>query len=469
MAACLPAYKTRIVCTIGPASQKPAVMKKLLLAGMTVARLNLVHGNLPSHAATIKALRQAALDTGRRLAILTDLPGPKLRIGQLKSEPLWLYQGQEVLLGPDTASEHPLHIPLKAPELVTASRPGQILFLNDGFIQIRILSANDHGIRGRVIVGGPLRSHKGINAPAVTLGAAFTENDHHLLSFALGEGVDAVGISFVQSARDIVAVRTEAESLGQTPFLVAKIERRQAVENIREILNVADGIMIARGDLGVETPIEGIALLQKRLINLANRAGKPVITATQMLESMTRNSRPTRAEATDVANAIIDGTDAVMLSEESAAGKYPVESVRMLTRIAKLAERHPHLPAVDDVNTIEAVIAADAAHAAKRLHAHLILTLTRTGATARRVARLRVRPWVVALSRHPTTCQHLQFSRGIHPIQVPPEADWDLFIPRWLRENAADRGLVIITRGPSVGHPKEHNRLEVVQLAHHTG
>ncbi|AOU97678.1 pyruvate kinase [Acidihalobacter yilgarnensis] len=462
----LPRHRTRIVCTIGPASQAPATLRRMLLAGMDVARLNLAHGDLETHARWIAALRAAAEDTGRTLAILADLPGPKLRIGRLPTEVMMLRRSESVLLGPIAAPATAAltHIPMDQPKLLAGSTPGEDLFLNDGFLQLRIRRVTEAGIEAHVIVGGELRSHKGINAPSLILeGGAFTDEDRRLLDFALELGVDAIGLSFVQGPEDVLAARAAAAARGHHPWLVAKIERAAALKHLDAILDVADALMVARGDLGVETPIEAIALVQKRLIARANRAGKPVITATQMLESMTRNRRPTRAEATDVANAVLDGTDAVMLSEESAAGAYPVPAVRMLARIAAHAEAEPQAAAATQPagHSLEAVIAAAAVEAAARLRALLIVTPTRTGATARRIARLRPRAWIIAFCHDIAICRRLTFSRGVHPVHVSSNnTAWDAVIDEWLAHHyPRGHGPIVITQGPSRDHPDGISRV----------
>jgi len=333
--------KTKIVCTIGPVSESRQIMERMLLSGMNVARLNFSHGDFSGHAQVIGNLRDAAAATGRRLAILADLPGPKMRIGQLEPEPIDLRPGEFFTLTSDNIVGNSSRVSVSFPQLPSAVRPGNTLFLNDGLIQLEAVSVEGNNVRCRIVVGGELRSRKGLNLPGIDLGiSSFTEHDFKCMKFALENGVDAVSQSFVNRASDIEEVRSAAAGLGYHPFIIAKIERSTALYHIEEILDTADGIMIARGDLGVEAPIEEIPVIQKRLTRLANMRGKPVITATQMLESMTGNSRPTRAEATDVANAILDGTDCVMLSAESAMGSYPVESTAMLARIAASIEPH---------------------------------------------------------------------------------------------------------------------------------
>ena len=337
----LPANKTKIICTIGPASESRVVMEQMLLAGMNVARINFSHGDFDSHERIIARLRKASKSTGRRLAVMADLPGPKMRIGRLAKEPIQLKAGDDFILSAEETPVDSHRVSISFTSLPEKVTPGDTLYINDGYIELKVVRVQGKDICCKVIVGGELRSKKGVNLPGIDLGvSAFTERDRECLKFAMGQGLDAVSQSFVERGADIDAVRDAAKALGHSPFIIAKIERSRARDNLEEILNSADGIMIARGDLGVEIPIEGIAIAQKYMMQQANLLGKPVITATQMLESMSKNTRPTRAEATDVANAILDGTDCVMLSGESAMGKYPVEAVRMLARIAAATERH---------------------------------------------------------------------------------------------------------------------------------
>ncbi|BCX81754.1 pyruvate kinase [Methylomarinovum caldicuralii] len=461
-------HKTKIVATIGPASDTVTCLIRMLRAGMRVARLNLAHSDPDHHARTIDRIRRASARSGYPVAILADLPGPKLRIGPLDPDPVVLARGQPFVLTTEPVTGDARRASLPLAELPRAVRPGDAVFLNDGFIELRVETVRGNEIHCRVVVGGELRSHKGVNIPKLRIPLpAFTEQDQRLLAFACEQGVDAVSISFVASAGDVHQVRQAAQDLGAAPYLIAKIERAAALERIDAILAAADGIMIARGDLGVETPIETIALTQKRLIRKANAAGKPVITANQMLESMTVHSRPTRAEATDVANAVLDGTDAVMLSEESALGRFPVEAVRMLGRIARHAEaereRRITLPEPGRRKNVQEVIALDVATTVLHLGIRHVFTPTETGATARRIARFHLPAWTIALSPHPATCQRLLFSYGVHPVHTGEDGrEWRLIACDWLHRHGIRKGPVIVTQGPSRGHPGETNRLEII-------
>jgi pyruvate kinase len=311
----------------------------MLHAGMDIARLNFSHNNFAWHKAVISNLRHAEREVGKKLLIMADLPGPKIRIGHLEEEPINLKQGDSFTLATNILVGNRQTVFVNFPHLTSVVKPGDVLFLNDGIVELEVVSIKDPVVHCHVLVGGELRSCKGLNLPGIDLGVcAFTSHDHDCLKFALKNGVDAISQSFVETAADVEAVRKAATESGYHPFIIAKIERARALTHIDEILQAADGIMIARGDLGVETPLEAIAVVQKKLISRANLFSKPVITATQMLESMVDHYRPTRAEVTDVANAILDGTDCVMLSEESATGRFPVEAVQMLSRIAAATE-----------------------------------------------------------------------------------------------------------------------------------
>ena len=360
----------------------------------------------------------------------------------------------------------------KLPEVV---KPGDTLYLNDGLIQLEVQEIAGPEVRCRVVVGGELRSRKGLNLPGIDLGiSAFTDRDHECLKFAVENGVDAVSQSFVEKAADIERVREAAAALGRVPFIIAKIERSRALEHIDEIIKTADGIMVARGDLGVEVPIEKIAVIQKDVTRRANQRAKPVITATQMLESMTANRRPTRAEATDVANAILDGTDCVMLSGESAMGQYPVEAVDMLARIAASAEpfRHP-LTVREMFPDLELKGKLKPAHLiALSVEASLEYALpaavfvpTRSGATVRSIARFRPPAWIVGVSSLVSTCQGLQFSYGVYPVHQPDHPDdWKAYTREWLTRNEVAGDLVLLTEGPSSKHPDSNHRLEIIDL-----
>jgi pyruvate kinase len=467
--------KTKIVCTIGPASESPGAMKQMMEAGMNVARLNFSHGNFEGHKRNIENLRAAAKSLGRRLAIMADLSGPKMRVGTISPEPLELRQGDTFVLTTDEITGNADRVSVSFADLPKCVKPGDMLFLNDGYIQIEVVRVEGNDVVCVVRVGGELSSRKGLNLPGIDLGiSAFTEHDHECLLFALKNGVDAVSQSFVERAGDIEAVRKAAADAGRQPFIIAKIERSGALDHIEEILQAADGIMIARGDLGVEIPIEEIAFVQKRLMRLANMRAKPVITATQMLESMVGNRRPTRAEATDVANAILDGTDCVMLSAESAIGKYPVDAVAMLVKIAIEAEQHRPMITVEEVYKridLEGRIRADhlvalgVEECLARVRPAAVFVPSRSGATARSVTRFRLPVWAVAVTSHEATCQQLQFSSGVHAIHETELPDtWNDYVRRWVDKLGFQGNFVFVAGGPSSRHPEANHRIEIIEL-----
>ncbi len=475
-----PTSKTRIVATIGPASDSSAILEALIRAGMNVARLNFSHGTFDEHGRRIEALRAAAAAAKREIAILADLPGPKLRIGAIANEPIELAPGSTftITTRPITGDASRASTDFaRLPQVVT---PGTRIFLNDGLIRLDVERITGDEVMCRVIAGGELRSRKGLNIPGVDLGvAAFTSRDRQCLEFALAHGVDAVSQSFVQSAADIRAVREAAGALGGDPFVIAKIERAAAVDHIDDILAAADGIMVARGDLGIEVPIEKIAILQKSLIRKAMRAARPVITATQMLESMTTSRQPTRAEATDVANAVLDGTDAVMLSAESATGRHPVEAVETLARIAAATE--PHRSRIDLWERLKSVT-PDMDLEISDLFAVSVETLmavsspaavvvpARTGATARSIGRFRLPVWIAAPTASTTVLRRLLFSYGVEALLLDAHAeDWTGFTRRWVRENRLPGRLAILVRGPSASQPGAAPALELVDVTEGAG
>lgn len=386
----------------------------MVKAGMDVARLNFSHGDFSWHKKVITDIRQAARDSERSIAIMADLPGPKIRIGHLAEEPITLKQDTVFTLTTNESSGNEHGCFVSFPRLPMVVKPGDRLSLNDGIIQLKVEGVDGSNVTCRVLVGGELRSKKGLNLPGIDIGiSAFTEHDRECLKFALENGVDAISQSFVESADDVKAVRIAASEMGFKPFIIAKIERAGALTNIDGILAAADGIMVARGDLGVETPLERIAVEQKKLIGKANQLGKPVITATQMLESMVDHYRPTRAEATDVANAILDGTDCVMLSEESAMGAYPVESVGMLARIAAATEPHRYNKTLIDKgggHRLVDLISHLVEQSVNRIEPAVVIVPTATGHSARMISRFKLPLWIAGVSKVKGTCQGLQFS-----------------------------------------------------------
>lgn len=471
----MPENKTKIVCTIGPASEDQPTLERLILAGMNVARLNFSHGDFQSHAARIQAIRKAQDNTGKRVAIMADLPGPKMRIGEFDKEPAELEHNDEFTLTTDQIMGNNKRVSVTFDRLPHAVKPGDTLFLNDGLVILEVKSASGSDVVCRVSVGGELWSRKGLNLPGIDLGiGAFTDRDRQCLEFALENGVDAISQSFVRDRADIEAVREAASEMGRSPFIIAKIERSDALPAIDEILEASDGIMIARGDLGVETPIERMAVVQKQLMQKANSLGKPVITATQMLESMTDHRRPTRAEATDVANSILDGTDCVMLSGESAVGRYPLEAVRMLAKIAAATEPERKRPKLEGrigptgkkgPRSITDLIARSVAITVENFNPALVLVPTRSGNSARSVSRFRLPIWIISVSPLESTCQQLLFSYGVRPVFMDDDPDdWVAFSRDFVKEHKLRGDLVALSQGPSPKNPMANHSIEIIDL-----
>ena len=470
-----PSRKTRIVCTLGPASSSPEMLEALVTAGMNVARINFAHGSLEAHRQVIGDLRLVARRLGQRVALMGDLPGPKMRIGRLEREPLALLRGEPFSIQTGDFVGNTQRVALDFPGLFQAVQPGDRIFINDGYIQLRVDRSAGEQVDCTVEVGGELRSHKGVNFPGVDLGiSAFTEHDQALLAFAAELNLDAVSVSFVSDADDILAVRRAAQALDYDPFIIAKIERARALENLEGILHVTDGVMVARGDLGVEIPIEDVAGAQKRLIRRAAWHARPVITATQMLESMIHNRRPTRAEDTDVANAILDGTDCVMLSGETAVGDFPVETVEMMGRIAAAAEalqqqpdmateldsrlRQAEIPPEDHV-TLSAYLTVET------MKPSVVFTPAASGNTVRHLARFRLPVWLVAFSDRESTLQRFLFSYGVFPVHVPQPPDhWGPFAADWAHSHGMDCCLALLLEGGGTLRARDTTRIEMIRL-----
>jgi pyruvate kinase len=466
---------TKIVCTIGPASETVETLRAMVAAGMNVSRHNFSHGTHEEHRRRIQNVRRAAAALGKTVGIMIDLRGPKIRIGRLDPEPVALRAGNEVILTTEKVTGNQDRIPVDYPQLPREVRPGNTILLADGTLGLEVLEVGPTQVLCRVQNDGELTSHKGVNLPGVrTSIPAVTEKDVRDLRFALELGFDFVATSFVRRAEDIFPVRKILEEAGSEAHIVAKIETWEALENLDEIINVADAIMVARGDLGLEIAAEEVPLVQKKTINKCNRVGKPVITATQMLESMIHNPRPTRAEASDVANAILDGTDAVMLSGETASGAYPVEAVQTMDRIARrveadlpyatlLAQRRKeisHRTVTDAISYATCATAAD-------LDAAAIITATQTGYTARMVAKYRPGRPIVAVTPQEAVVRRLALVWGVQPVRVEEEIeDTDRMISASIQAAlgaALIRGgdLVVITAGVPVGMHGSTNLLKV--------
>jgi pyruvate kinase len=455
--------RTKIVCTIGPASRSPEALRRLAEAGMDVARLNFSHGSHEDHAAVLAAVRAISERVGRPIAVLQDLAGIKIRIGEIASGQVRLEPGAGFTLTNRAVAGDAREVSLDYPDLAASVRPGDALLLSDGDVELRVETADATDIRCRVVAGGTLSSHKGIHLPARSIAApGLTAKDREDLAFGISQGVDYVALSYVRGAEDVLETRRFLDERRAVIPLIAKIEKHEALARIDEILAAADGLMVARGDLGVETPLEHVPLLQKMLIDRANRAGKPVITATQMLLSMVDRPRPTRAEVGDVANAILDGTDAVMLSEETAAGRYPVEAVETMRRIAEDTEAafpfEAWMRRFEDrsLQSLPEAVAGAACELAEHVGAAVIVAWTELGATARLVAKHRPRRPILALSTLPETARRLALVWGVIPLVAAEGPDTDAMLERALRV-ATESGLLrpgqtaVITAGIPMG------------------
>ena len=472
----LPDKKTKIVATIGPATQSPAMLEQLIANGMNVARVNFSHGNLESHRQVIANVRAAAAALGERVAIMGDLPGPKMRIGRLAVEPITLERGQPFTIEAGDFVGDASRVSMEFEGLPRAVKPGDSIYVNDGYIQLGVQAVDGAQVHCRVMVGGELRSRKGVNFPGIDLGVStFTEQDRQFLKFAAEQKLDAVSQSFVQCGEDLEAVRRAAAEMGYHPFIIAKIERSRAVDNLDDILEHADGIMVARGDLGVEIPFERIAVVQKEIIRRASLRSRPIITATQMLESMITNRRPTRAEVTDVANAIIDGTDCVMLSAETSIGRFPADAVAAMASIARYTEQYapstPLAPLLEELRAANKLphddeIALSVFRAAEALRPDILLGVTTSGASVRRLARFDLTIWIVAISCREETTQALVFSRGVHPIAGPEYAEnWPRYAADWLEANGVSAKLALLTESTDTRQPRDTAHIEIIHLA----
>lgn len=478
---------TKIVCTIGPASEKKTILEKLAKAGMNVARLNFSHGTYQNHAMLIKNLRAIAKKLKQPIAIMQDLQGPKIRVGELSSTGVKLIKGQSVVLstGVEEYNEKEKIIPVPFAELHRVVRRGEAILLDDGLLELKVAKIKGKKIICKVVYGGILFSHKGINIPDAKVRIpSLTVKDIKDLEFGIKNDVDWVAISFVQHAQDIAGLRRLITKYEKKYFprrlpserakIIAKIEKKQAVENFAGILEAADGIMVARGDLGIETPIQNIPLLQKEMIGKSLVATKPVITATQMLDSMVRHPRPTRAEVTDVANAVIDHTDAVMLSAESATGKYPVKAVEIMSKIINDTEESSYDDlALENITRggieIDTAVSSVAARLLKNVGAKAVLVATISGYTARLVSRYRPEKPIIVAAETEKVRRQLALSWGVVPYVVKSCRTVDELITEVVkiakRERVAKQGdRVIIIGGQPVGKAGNANLIKIHEV-----
>ena len=418
--------KTKIVCTIGPATSSKLLIKRLMQTGMSLARLNFSHGSAEEHTARIRLIRTVSHELRRPVGILVDLPGPKIRVGKVSPEPIVLLEGTFLTLTGRPVVGNQTIVSVSHPAILKQLKPGDLVYLEDGTVRLRVNELRDGEAICRVVMGGHLYSGKGVNLPQKKLKlSALTPRDIALLQFAIEREVDFVGISFAVTAHDIAKAKALIRRMGSQAWVIAKIEKKQAVDNIDEIVAEADAIMVARGDLGVEMAVEKVPELQKKIIEKSNASGKPVITATQMLESMVNNPTPTRAEVTDIANAIIDGTDAVMLSEETAVGRYPVEAVRVMKRVAIATERSlPYRSILVSRqkflkrDLVQDSISFSACAVAYELDAKCIVAHTREGTTAHRVSKFRSPVPIIALTSDQSVMNRLSLLWGVYPHKV---------------------------------------------------
>lgn len=452
------------------------MLEQLIQAGMNVARLNLSHGTLAEHSRIIASLRKTSSRLNTPISILLDVAGPKIRIGKIEDGTIRLESGDLFTLTARKVRGTKKEVSVSYPLLPKNVRPGDTLLLSDGMLELKVLETDGRDIKCRVVIGGPLSSKKGINLPSRSLTApCLTEKDKKDLAFGLNREVDYIALSFVRTAEDVLQAKRIMKKAGSFIPLIAKIEKHEALVHINEIIRVIDGIMIARGDLGVETPLENVPSVQKSLIHKSNLAGKPVITATQMLRSMVDNPRPTRAEVTDVANAVLDGTDAVMLSEETAIGKYPVEAVATMKRIAEDAEAifpfEIWMPRTEQkgVKSIPEAISCAACNLAGNIQASLIITFTQSGSTARLVAKCRPRHLILAPTPLEKTFRQLALIWGVIPILSKSMKNTDEMVKKALaaafKSGYVQPGQkVVITAGYPVGEPGTTNLIKAAIL-----
>ncbi len=467
---------TKIVATIGPASCEPETLRAMIRGGMNVARINFSHGDHETHGRTIDHIRRLAAEEDTVVGVLCDIQGPKIRIGPLEREPVLLEPGDRITLTLDEAPGTKDLVSLPHPEFLRDIQAGATLLLDDGNLQFSVLQAAGGDLLCEVVVGGPLKSRKGVSAPNAHLTlSAITEKDRDDIAFALSRDCDYMAMSFVRSADDIRELKRLMRQLNKDAAVIAKIEMGEALENIEKIISVCDGIMVARGDLGIETPAEEVPFHQKRIIKLCNAAAKPVITATQMLESMTENPRPTRAEASDVYNAILDGTDAIMLSAESASGNYPVRSVEVMSEIASIAERNLQNRAAPAVAHEAAVVVKDdisdamskaTSDISQIIKPKAIVTTSISGYTSRRVAKERPGTPILCMTPNPTTQRQMTLVWGVIPLHVREFSTIDEMISIIIRA-AHDKNLVargdrlVIIAGVPFGIDGQTNLLKI--------
>lgn len=465
--------KTKIIATIGPASADRQTVKQLIKQGLSVARLNMAHGSHREHQQIISLLREVSQELGQPLAIMADLEGPKIRTGSLAAEPLELKADEEITLTTKRVKGKERLIPVAYSRLAEDVQVGQRLLLADGTIELVVLSKDKEEIKAKVVAGGFLRSNQGLNLPEASLKVpSLTVKDRDDLNFCLAQNVDLIALSFVRQADDLHELKNLVSAAGKAVPVVAKIEKHEAVTNLEAIIKAADAVMVARGDLGVELSPEEVPIIQKQIIGKAQYAGKAVIIATQMLESMVNSPRPTRAEASDVANAIFDGADAVMLSEETAIGKYPVAAVATMAKIALRAEEHLNYEQILLARshwanaTVSDAISYATCHLASILKAKAIITSTETGRTAKQISRYRPKSAIIAATPNETTVRQLMLWWGVQPLKTPVSANIDQVLTTSINVAKQARLIktgdkIVITAGALVNVPGTTNLIKV--------
>lgn len=468
--------KTKIVATLGPVSSSAEMVQKLMKSGVDIFRLNFSHGENSEKLELIKIIRQVSEKIGHQVGILADLQGPKIRTGKMAGDGMFLSKGEEVVITTaDVLGEHGV-IPTIYRSLPHDVHPGSRILLDDGLMELKVTALEGEQVRCLVVAGGLLKNNKGINLPGVNVSApCLTEKDLIDLDFALASGVDFVALSFVRTAEDILQIKKIIAAKGLDTPVVAKIEKPEALRNFKKILMVTDAVMVARGDLGVEIEAEKVPIYQKKIINACNKVGKPVITATQMLDSMIRNPRPTRAETSDVANAIIDGTDAIMLSAETASGDYPLESVETMVRIARDVEKTVFLAKGEKLtyshSSIAQAVAESSCHAAATLNAKAIAVFTRTGGTAALISSFRPTTPILAFTASLDIRRRLSLFWGVHCTEVGIMENTDQQISeveKILLAGGFHHGdLIVITMGTPIETRGSTNLMKVHQLGTH--
>ena len=468
--------RTKIVCTLGPATSSATIMEKLIKAGMNVARFNLSHGTYREHARHIQTVKKLSHRLAIPVAILMDLPGPKYRTGKLKDGQAKLKKGSQVILTTRQVKGDDGVIPINPPTLLQDIKVGDTVLLDDGAMQLKVLEGQDTEVRCKVMVGGILTERRGLVVPGMRTFAPFiTDALRECILFAVRQRTDYLALSFVSNAKDITSVRAILHDNDIDIPIIAKIERGVAVDKFDSILATSEGIMVARGDLGVDIPLEKVPLVQKEIIKKCNQAGKPVITATQMMESMMNVPRPTRAEVTDVANAIFDGTDAIMLSAETSIGKYPIQAVKMMAKIAQEAEdKLPYEQILSERGRLleqktDELISYNACHTAQSLGAVALVAFTQSGSTAGRVSKCRPRMPILAITPDAVVAKRLVLRWGVYPFQIAKASSVDELFTTAAKLSkelglAKPGDLVVITGGIPIGVTGSTNLLKVEKV-----